>query len=168
VSAPRRASRLLGVLGLVIASIVAAETAWHTPFTGSWHGQGRFMGNDATYDLVITPVLDSKFVQFSVRYAWRDSAGKDLSFTGQGTYPAQAKPSMRGAWFDSEGHHFSSTAFLENERALIVHWGDGELKGRTEYRVLDSGELQVGDSFERDGKWQKFSDARLKKAPSGG
>ncbi len=153
---------------LLCAAAAAAEAPWFEPFTGTWTGTGRFMGNDAQYELAVAPALDGHFVRFSVRYRWRDANGADATFTGEGLYPAQAAASMRGAWFDCENHHFATTAWLETPQAMVVHWGDGAaLRGRTEYRLLPGGELQVGDSFSQNGNWQQFSSARLKRAAGG-
>lgn len=161
----------MSVRGLIAAALLSccaaasAQGPWFEPFAGTWSGTGRYLGNDTQYELAFAPALDGHFVRICVRYRWRDAKGADATFAGEALYPAQAASALRGAWFDSENHHYATTAWLETPQAMVVHWGDGgSLRGRTEYRVLPGGELQVGDSFSKDGQWVQFSSARLKRA----
>lgn len=156
-----RAAALAGalVLASLATSIAGAADGWLDDLGGEWSGRGRFMGNDAAYRLEVAPALDGRFVRMSVRYTWRDAAGAEAAFAGEALYPAQASGMARGFWFDSEGHQFSTSAYRE-AGALIVHWGDGALAGRTVYR-LSGNALEVSDSFKQEGKWQTFSQASL-------
>lgn len=177
-----------GVLWLTSCSTLAAD-GWLDDLRGEWTGRGRFMGNDAAYTIVIEPALAGQFVRMRVRYTWSDAAGAEASFLGEALYPARGQGMVRGSWFDAEGHQYPTSAYREpGERgdtrgALIVHWGDGSLSGRTEYRPTRGGPtkagpsgtgapaadgLEVRDSVKRGAAWQVFSQASLQRASGPG
>lgn len=145
-----------------VSIVAAAAEGWLDSYVGRWSGPGRFMGKDAQYQIAVEPALDARFVRLSVRYTWREANGSEARFVGEATYPAQTSSAARGAWFDSEGHQYATSAYRDGD-AVIVHWGEGELRGRTEYRLRSANELEVTDSFTRGGDWQTFSRARLER-----
>lgn len=153
---------ILLVCALAFSSGALAGDAWLDSYVGRWSGQGRFMGKDARYQIAVKPALDTRFVRMSVRYTWREDDGTEGRFTGEALYPAQASSPTRGAWFDSEGHQYATSAYRDGD-AVIVHWGEGEMHGRTEYRLRSANELEVSDSFTRGAEWQTFSRARLER-----
>lgn len=140
-----------------------ASDGWLDSYVGRWSGQGRFMGKDAQYQLDVQPAIDARFVRMSVRYTWREENGAEAHFVGEALYPAQTSSAARGAWFDSEGHQYATSAYRDTDGAVIVHWGEGEMRGRTEYRLRSANQLEVSDSFTRGTEWQTFSRARLER-----
>lgn len=150
-------------VGCAVVSIAAAAgEGWLDSYVGRWSGQGRFMGKDARYQIAVEPAVEARFVRLSVRYTWREENGTEGRFVGEALYPAQSSSAARGAWFDSEGHQYATSAYRDGE-VVIVHWGEGEMRGRTEYRLRSANELEVTDSFTRGAEWQTFSRARLER-----
>ncbi len=166
---PGLALAMLAALGPLLATAAVPADGWLDPLAGQWAGRGRFNGNDAEYRFAAEPALGGRFMRLQVRYTWRSASGAETSLHGEALYPGQAAAPgamTRGAWFDSEGHQYATSAYRDASGAVIVHWGEG-ISGRTEYRVNAAGELEVTDSFRRgSGDWQTFSQGRL--ARSGG
>lgn len=156
-----RAALLIGCAAVSIAT--SAGERWLEPYVGQWSGQGRFMGHDAQFQITFEPAIDARFVRVGVRYLWRAADGTEARFTGEALYPADAAAAVRGAWFDSEGHQYATSAYRDAGGAVIVHWGDGTMRGRTEYRLHSPGELEVIDRVAQGSEWQIFSRARLKR-----
>lgn len=158
----QRIRHILFACALTLSSGAPAGDGWLESYVGRWSGQGRFMGKDAQYQIAIEPAIDAHFVRMSVRYTWREENGSEARFLGEALYPARATAAARGAWFDSEGHQYATSAYRDGD-AVIVHWGEGEMRGRTEYRLRSASELEVTDSFTRGNDWQIFSRGRLER-----
>ena len=126
--------------------------------TGGWIGTGTVVKKDAHVELALEPVLGGRYY----RLAWTNSGGKDGRelFEGFAIYEEKLDGTLAATWWDSQGarHAIAATA---DAKALTALWGE---RGRTVYRLLDTGELEVADSVKRpDGSWSEFGRTVLKR-----
>jgi len=128
---------------------------------GHWAGEGRFLGNTSQYNLSWQPALGDRFVRLSVRYQW-NANGEPRAFEGEALYPLRAGAQARGDWFDSEGHRYATSAYRNGANEVVVHWGEGNVRGRSTYSLAGT-ELAVSDDVWRDNAWRTFSSARLRR-----
>lgn len=128
---------------------------------GNWVGEGRFLGNTAQYNLSWQPALGARYVRLTVRYQW-SADGKPGAFEGEALYPMLAGARARGDWFDSEGHRYATSAYRNGTHEVVVHWGEGAVRGRSTYSLAGD-ELTVSDGVWRDDAWRTFSSARLRR-----
>jgi hypothetical protein len=125
---------------------------------GGWIGTGTVVKKDAHVELALEPVLGGRYY----RLAWTNSGGKDGRelFEGFAIYEQKPDGTLAATWWDSQGarHAIAATA---DAKALTALWGE---RGRTVYRLLDTGELEVTDSVKRpDGSWSEFGRTLLKR-----
>ncbi len=133
-------------------------TSFLRTLAGGWIGFGTVMKREAHVELTITPVLGGRFV----RLHWINSGGKDGRdlFEGMAIYEERPDETYAATWWDSLGARHPVTATVEGA-ALTALWGE---RGRTSYRLLDSGELEVTDSVKRpDASWAEFGRSTLKR-----
>jgi hypothetical protein len=152
-------ARLLAALLLLIAAPAAAQglapLAW---LEGRWQGPGTMFGAASEAVLEVRPALGGRFLEFSYR------AGR---FEGRAFYRPEGEGRWRATWFDNRGISFGIEA-AAGERTLISDWGSAETeRGRTVYRLLDDGRLEVVDTVTaRDGQAREFARHILSRAPS--
>lgn len=137
---------------------VTDKASFLRTIAGGWIGSGTVMRRESHVELSVTPVLAGKFV----RLHWVNSGGKDGRdlFEGLAVYEERPDGTFAATWWDSQGSRHTVTATLEGQ-ALTALWGE---RGRTVYRLLESGELEVVDSVKRpDGSWGEFGRNVLKR-----
>ena len=137
---------------------VTDQTSFLRTIAGGWIGSGTVMRRESHVELTVTPVLAGKFV----RLLWVNSGGKDGRelFEGLAVYEERPDGTFAATWWDSQGSRHAVTAALEGQ-ALTALWGE---RGRTVYRLLGTGELEVVDSVKRpDGSWGEFGRNVLKR-----
>jgi hypothetical protein len=125
---------------------------------GGWIGSGAVMKREAHVELELQPVLGGRYY----RLGWTNSGGKDGCelFEGLAIYEEKADGTLAATWWDSQGARHAVIATAD-AKALTALWGE---RGRTVYRLLDSGELEVTDSVKRpDGSWGEFGRTVLKR-----
>ena len=125
---------------------------------GGWIGSGSVMKREAHVELTVAPVLGGRFV----RLQWVNNGGRDgrEPFEGLAIYEERPDGSFAATWWDSQGAHHAVTATASGS-ALTAQWGD---RGRTVYRLLEAGELEVVDSVKNaDGSWTEFGRTTLKR-----
>ncbi|HYD13521.1 MAG TPA: hypothetical protein VEC11_11810 [Allosphingosinicella sp.] len=131
------ASPLHAALVLAAAQAPApnlAELAW---LQGSWRGAGTMFGRPSEARLEVRPALGGRFLELS----WR--AG---SFEGRAFYRPVGEGHWTAAWFDNRGISFPIAA-VATGRSFTADWGSAETEqGRTVYRLLPDGRLQVTDN----------------------
>ena len=140
ISPPSEAATLLGTLA------------------GGWIGTGEVMKKDAHVELELQPVLGGK----RYRLAWTNNGGKDGRelFEGFAIYEANDDGTLAATWWDSQGARHAVTATTD-AHAITALWGE---RGRTVYRLLETGQLVVTDSVKRpDGSWSEFGRTVLKR-----
>lgn len=111
-----------------------AALAW---LTGKWSGPGTMFGNASQAVLEVRPALGGRFLELSYR------AG---GFEGRAFYRPAADGRWQATWFDNRGVTFPIAAVV-SEQVLTSDWGSAETeRGRTIYRLLADGRLEVTDS----------------------
>jgi hypothetical protein len=96
-----------------------------------------------------------------VRLQWVNNGGRDgrEPFEGLAVYEERPDGALAATWWDSQGARHAVTAAAESP-ALTARWGQ---RGRTVYRLLETGALEVTDSVKRpDGSWSEFGRSTLK------
>jgi hypothetical protein len=141
-----------------VKSATSEKTSFLRQIQGGWIGTGAVMKREAHVELTITPVLGERFVHLH----WINNGGKDGRelFEGLAIYEERADETLAATWWDSQGARHAVTASVEGS-ALTALWGE---RGKTVYRVLGPGELEVTDSVKRpDGSWAEFGRSTLKR-----
>jgi hypothetical protein len=104
---------------------------------GRWTGTGTMFGQASEAVLEVRPALGGRFMEFSYR------AGR---FEGRAFYRPAEDGSWQATWFDNRGITFPIAASLAGQ-TLTSDWGSAETeRGRTIYRLLPDGRLEVTDS----------------------
>jgi hypothetical protein len=133
-------------------------------FHGTWHGDGKTLGMNARLQLKWEPVLGNKFLRMTLRNQMSRTGGQLQVFEGHAYYQAANQMSDRGSeikyearWFDSRGLSFPIKAHVEGE-SLVSLWGSPETEqGKSVYRLLDPGKMEVEDWVkQKDGTWKEF------------
>ncbi len=141
-----------------VKSAASDKTSFLRQLEGGWIGTGAVMKREAHVELTVTPVLGERFV----RLAWVNHGGKDGRhlFEGLALYEERADGTLSATWWDSQGARHAVTAGVQGS-SLTALWGE---QGKTVYRLLEPGELEVTDSVkQRDGSWAEFGRSRLKR-----
>jgi len=131
-------------------------TGFLRKLAGGWIGTGSVMKREAHVELTVTPVLGERFV----RLHWLNNGGKDgrQPFEGLAIYEERPDRTYAATWWDSQGARHAVTATVEGA-ALTALWGG---RGRTVYRLLDTGALEVTDSVKATGgSWAEFGKTTL-------
>jgi len=141
-----------------VKSVTSDGTSFLRGLAGGWIGAGVVMKRDAHVELTITPVLGGRFV----RLHWVNNGGRDgrEPFEGLAIYEERPDGTLAATWWDSQGARHAVTATASGS-AMTALWGE---RGRTVYRRLDTGELEVVDSVTKpDGSWAEFGRTTLKR-----
>ena len=159
---------LVIVLPLLALTYQASAQAQSTPlvnrFHGTWQGEGKALGMDARLQLKWEPVLGNKFLRLSLRNEMRRAGGPAQVFEGLAYYQASKQIGASGGettyearWFDSRGLSFTIAGHVEGE-SLVALWGSPETEqGKSVYRLLTPGKMEVVDSVkQKDGRWKEF------------
>ncbi len=141
-----------------VKSAPREATGFLRKLAGGWIGTGSVMKREAHVELSVTPVLGEHFV----RLQWTNNGGKDgrQPFEGLAIYEERPDGTYAATWWDSQGARHAVTATVE-AGALQALWGE---RGRTVYRLLETGALEVTDSLKAaDGSWTEFGRTTLKR-----
>ena len=129
--------RAFAALALASAQAPAPDTVALTWLTGSWQGSGTMFGNASRARLEVRPALGGRFLE--LRYS-------TSGFEGRAFYRPVGEGRWRATWFDNRGISFPIEATL-SDQTLTANWGSAETeRGRTVYRLLPDGRLQVTDT----------------------
>ena len=123
---------------------------------GSWRGEGKTLEMPATLRMSWEWVLGEKFLRLSLKNEMRAASGNVQLFEGHAYYqPSEGK--CEGTWFDSRGMSFPIKCTVEGQ-SLTAMWGaTGQENGKSVYRILADGKLEVIDSVkQKDGTWKEF------------
>jgi hypothetical protein len=141
-----------------VKTATSEKTGFLRTLAGGWIGTGTIQKREAHVELTVAPVLGDRFV----RLQWVNNGGKDgrQLFEGLAIYEERPDGSYAATWWDSQGARHAVTATVEGA-ALTALWGE---RGRTVYRLLDTGALEVTDSVKgSDGSWAEFGRSTLKR-----
>ena len=145
----RAAAAMLALLALAppsAAQPAESPLAW---LIGEWRGAGTRLGTATEARLELRLALGGRFVE--LRYV---SSG----FEGRAFYRRIEGGGWRGEWFDNRGMHLGIDAEVV-PNVLTANWGSSATeRGRTVYRLLDDGRLEVVDSVAgHDGIQREFA-----------
>lgn len=123
---------------------------------GSWKGGGTHGGNSSEARLDVRPALGGKFVELRYRVEVREPT--PYTFEGRALYRPAEPGKYRAHWFDSRGMVLPVSASAE-ESSLTADWGTaGTERGRTVYRLMPDGRLEVSDTvLGADGAQRPFA-----------
>lgn len=133
------ASPVFAALVLAVAQAPApaqgvAQLAW---LQGDWSGTGTMFGRPSEARLEIRPALGGRFLELSYRAS---------GFEGRAFYRPGGDNRWAATWFDNRGTTFPIEA-VAGERLLTANWGSAATEqGRTVYRLLPDGRLEVVDT----------------------
>ena len=132
---------------------------------GSWTGGGTHSGGRSEARLEVRPVLGGKFVELTYRLEVRTP--RPFTFEGRAFYRSMEGGAWKADWFDSRGLVLPVSASVEGS-ALTADWGTiGTERGRTVYRMLADGRLEIVDTvLGPDGTRREFARQTLSRAAS--
>jgi hypothetical protein len=136
----------------------SAAASFLRGLAGGWIGSGSVLSREAHVELTIAPVLGGRFV----RLQWVNNGGPDgrEAFEGLAIYEERPDGSLTATWWDSQGGRHAVTASVAGP-SLTALWGD---RGRTVYRLQETGQLEVVDSVKgKDGSWVEFGRTTLRR-----
>ena len=135
----------------------ASGKAFLDRFEGAWIGDGKAFGNTARLQMKWEWVLERKFLRLSLKNEMRTTGGQRQVFEGQAYYKLTDAEKCAGTWFDSQGASYQIRGSFSGD-ALTVLWGaSGQERGKSVYRFLEAGKLEVVDSVkQKDGTWKEF------------
>lgn len=130
-------------LALVAAPLVAQETSALAWLVGRWQGTGTMFGSASEAALDIRPALGGRFLELN----YRGGGG----FEGRAFYRPVETGGWQAQWFDNRGVTFGISGRVEGQ-VLTADWGSAETeRGRTVYRLMPDGRLEVTDTVATQG-----------------
>lgn len=154
---------LSAALMFINPALAQTEQSLFEKFEGTWRASGNSFGQQAQSKMVWSRTLDGKFyrIDYSIRF---DDSGNS-GFIGIGHYKLAAEPKVEGYWADNSGDLHPLKGATDPDRLLTI-WGKaGSKMGRTEYRLLPNGRMQVTDWQLTDEGWQAFNKAVFQRQP---
>jgi len=153
-----RATTMAIILSLTPISLTLASHPLF--FIGQWTSSCEFFGAPAQCELEWRPGLHQRLVemQFTVLDSTAGASSEaevNLMFQGRSVLK-QEEDAFRGFWQASNGDIHPLVAGLESG-TLTSYWGEASTElGRSSYRLLDDGRLQVKDWVLTDEGWELF------------
>lgn len=159
--------RLLALL-LVIATLgcasapALADPAPLQPFAGRWEGQGTFRGAPSQVTATFAPIYDGAAWVLDIDVRFAPPSGPQR-FQGRAAYALRDGALAGGSWIDSFGNAYAISPRLEGRGLLRVDWGMTGVSGRSEYRLLPDGALEISDTIAGSGGERRFAVATLRR-----
>ena len=133
---------------------------------GTWQGSGSNSGVTANLTLRFERALGGRFVKVSLSNQIGPPETRE-QFEGLALYWPAGAGQIRGSWFDSQGTVYALDVQVFGETLLAI-WHDEQPRGRSSYRLVQPGVLEVIDSMRApDGSWREFARYQLKRASGG-
>lgn len=153
----------IAMVSLTSGLTAAQEATLFDQFIGDWGGKGKLMNADAEFRMTWEWVLERNFVRLTFQNKMRGSDGTERMLKAQAFYKPQPSGDLTGTWFDSRGMVLPLKARVEHD-TLTTLWGSPETEqGRTEYRKLNEGRIEVKDFVLKNGEWRQFGHAIYKR-----
>ena len=147
--------------------LAAAQPATTLPldrWIGTWQGPGSNSGVTADLTLRFERALGGRFVKVSLTNHIGPPATRE-QFEGLALYWPTGAGQMRGSWFDSHGTVYALDVQVFGETLLAIWRDEQQPRGRSSYRLVQPGTLEVIDSVRAtDGSWREFARYQLKRA----
>ena len=123
-------------------------------FQGAWQGGGTAFGMPARLHMKWEWVLGRKFLRLTLKNEMRGAQTR--IFEGHAYYQPAGEGKYEAMWFDSQGASYSVKGNVEGD-SLIALWGANQKQGKSIYRFLEQGKIEVVDSVrQKDGTWKEF------------
>ena len=121
-----------------------------------------FQGMPSMVEARVAPLMGGQVWSLDVSVTATPPNGEAVRFTGRAQYAVREGAPIAGNWIDTTGAAYAIAPRIENG-VLIVNWGeDAPVRGRSEYRLQDDGDLQIDDFIPgRDGQQRRFATAEL-------
>ena len=164
-------TRVLALLMLLQTPVHAQDSAAQqipviSEFIGTWKGQGNLLGSEATFSMKWEWVLGQRFVRLTFENRMQGPDGVERVLQAQAFYRPVGEGRLEGTWFDSRGMVLPLVGSSE-QTTLTTLWGTPATEeGRTVYRLLDEGLIEVKDFVLKGDQWQKFGQALYRRVAS--
>ena len=164
-------TRVLALLILLQSPVHAQDAvAQQIPvipeFIGAWEGQGDLFGSEATFSMKWEWVLGQQFVRLTFENRMQGPDGVERTLQAQAFYRPVGEGRLEGTWFDSRGMVLPLVGSTE-PTTLTTLWGTPATEqGRTVYRLLDEGLIEVEDFVLKGDQWHKFGQAIYRRVAS--
>jgi hypothetical protein len=142
----------------------ALEPTPFSDFAGPWRGTGTFQGLPSVVEARFAPLQGGGVWELDINIVATPPSGAPVNFAGHAEYTMTDGAPTGGNWTDNQGSAYALAPRFENG-ALVVDWGDGAaVRGRSEYRLQDDGDLQIDDfAPSRGGEMRRFATAELQR-----
>jgi hypothetical protein len=152
---PRLFLILAAAFAFFLPAPTAAQDAPVAPLNwlaGEWTGGGTHGGRPSKASFAARPALGGRFVELTYRLE------SPFAFEGRAFYRPVEGGGWKAEWYDSRGLVLPVSATLRGS-ALTADWGTvGTEQGRTIYRLLADGRLEIVDFVLRpDGTRVEFA-----------
>ena len=161
------------VTGAVIVAMVATMTATtqaQSPSTdwlvGKWIGTGTLLGRQAIFTMDWTTAKPGAHLRLEFGNAFLSTDGKaEPLMAATALYLLQPDRTLTGSWYDSRGKVLTLRG-IQRDSTLAIEWQAPEERGRTIYRLVKQGVVEVIDSVETRTGWREFGRATHRRYPT--
>ena len=144
---------------------LAQEVAVIQQFIGSWEGQGELFGSKASFSMKWESVLGQQFVRLTFENGTEGPDGISRTLQAVAFYRPIGEGRLEGTWFDSRGKVLPLQVSTE-PTTMTTLWGTPATEqGRTMYRLVDKGKIEVEDFVLQGDQWHKFGHATYQRVP---
>ena len=163
-----RLFRAVALLPLVLPGSAPSGSAPAGPqvldrLVGSWEGEGELFGRPATFSMTWSPVLAGEFLRLEYENRLVEADGSHRTvLEAFALYRVAEGERLRGTWFDTRGQVLELRA-VATDSTLVTRWIGESEQGRTTYRVIDSGTVEVEDDVLEDKGWRRFGKATYRR-----
>lgn len=119
---------------------------------GGWVGEGSLFGQPAGFRMTWSEALDGRFLELSYRIEGA------VEMEARGFYRFGDDGTVDGTWVDSRGEILSIRGTV-GDSALEIEWASPSESGRTVYRWLADGGVEVADAVRVGAEWRPFGAA---------
>ena len=147
------------ILSVIAADVAVAQSFAFDTLQGRWSGKGTFRGAPADVTAAVEPVFGGRFWTLTIKTAV--AGPQPFTFEGRATYPVKQGTPSQGYWIDSNGTSYAISPSVDGGM-LAALWGNERYKGRSTYKLDESGRLRIDDFVQnKSGEWQQFATTTL-------
>ena len=150
---------------------LAAEAQLPQPSTsdwlvGKWIGTGTLLGRQALFTMDWSTAKPGAHLRLEFGNAFLDTAGRAQPLmAATALYLVQPDRTLTGSWYDSRGKVLTLRG-TQGDSTLAIEWQAPEERGRTIYRLVQQGVVEVIDSVETRQGWREFGRALHRRYPA--
>ncbi|GJL96534.1 MAG: hypothetical protein DHS20C06_03510 [Hyphobacterium sp.] len=124
---------------------------------GDWRSDGNAFGQPATSRMSWSARMDECYWQLEYIIETNPDTDSANVFLGRGVHMSEDEV-VFGQWIDNRGDMHDLDGSIRDTE-LLVYWGEpADTLGRSRYRVLEDGNIQVTDWILREDGWRQFND----------